>query len=114
MRRWLLRWWVLCTHDWTFRRYNSPDDVDDVRPAKAPRLYSLGDIDRIKIVSIKVVKWILSTTEQCSAMYVREKHVRYFYNSEFGLTYPPPPPPNSKGWPTAHPSHNEINSFSWS
>jgi hypothetical protein len=45
MRPWLQRYFVLCNHDFTLRRYGSADEVDN--PKKAPRLYELRDIVEI-------------------------------------------------------------------
>lgn len=46
MRPWLQRYFVLCNHDFTLRRYVSADEVD--APKKAPRVYSVADIESVE------------------------------------------------------------------
>ena len=43
---------MLCRHDFTFRRYNGPDDVDDPKPAKPARLHHLSDFETCKMVRV--------------------------------------------------------------
>jgi hypothetical protein len=39
------RYFVLCKHDFTLRRYNSADEVE--APTKPPRIYRLQDIEYV-------------------------------------------------------------------
>ena len=51
MRRWITRYFVLCKHDGSLRRYKSAEEVDD-KDAKPPRIYLLKEIDACKPVSL--------------------------------------------------------------
>jgi hypothetical protein len=46
MRPWIMRYFVLCKHDFTFRRYNGPEELE-TPGKKPPRVYKMSEIEYV-------------------------------------------------------------------